>query len=312
MLGVGRPLASLGTSLGLAAYPNLVVSETLNMTHASSLRTRTLAPLAMTAALFAFASVGTGCGSKASTDEALERLNSPTGTFSKGNGSAAVSGYSNDNSSSNSFQGAGGLSGKSISGLALRNAVLGTGGRGTVTTQALSILAGEARTTSDCTADDDSVSCKCTGGGDFELEAERDGDDIRASGSYNNCKMGDTTFDGDMAFLMSKRVLLPAKKLTGSAGGIGLGYNVVFNMSGKVTTPRQSADVDIAFLLQHGAVWLSVKVNDGSISMGAGGNTIEVKTKSGTVTCTSTAGSYTCEAESGDKFDFTSEVKIGG
>jgi hypothetical protein len=261
--------------------------------------------------LVAMLATASGCSSKASTDDALNKLKSPTGSFTEGNGSAALGGYSGASSDSSDFQSAG-VGGQSANGaLGIRNAVLGATGRGTATTQALDILSGNARVTANCSGDSTSATCNCPGGGSFDVEAERDGDDIRATGSYDNCKNGDVKFDGDIAFLMSKRELLPAKKLGKGITGLG-GYNVLFNMKGTVSTPKRTADVDVAFLAQGGGVWLSVTVNDGNITMGVGGNVIEVKTKNGTVTCTGTATSYTCETESGQPFTFNSDVKLGG
>ncbi|NOU29518.1 MAG: hypothetical protein HOO96_16565, partial [Polyangiaceae bacterium] len=54
--------------------------------------------------LVAMLATASGCSSKASTDDALNKLKSPTGSFTEGNGSAALGGYSGANSDSNDFQ----------------------------------------------------------------------------------------------------------------------------------------------------------------------------------------------------------------
>jgi hypothetical protein len=254
-----------------------------------------------------------GCGGGPSTDEALDRLKNPTGSFSASNGSLALSSYKKKNNSGSFASGFGGGSSVKTASVAGMKNLAALTQRGLDLRDAQSIsAAGSVQ----CTAkSNSSASCTCQNGGTVDAEIEQSDGELKVNASYSNCKIGSEGFDGKLSMRQSAKELLASDKLGkvgASAGGVSsAGANLLLAMKGKVTTASASEDVDLALLIQGSAVWLSVNVSDKEyITVGVSANVIEVKSKNGTAVCETKGGSVACEAN-GQAFSFENTAGIG-
>ena len=266
--------------------------------------------------LFVSSVFAAGCGgSDASADSAKEKLQNPTGTFTKDNSQAALTSYNDEkkqNGNGPSLFGAsysdGGL--RSLSGRLDR--APGYRWKPVATAIRLMDTGGDAGIQCDASSasgdgESGSISCTCSKGGSVDIDFERDGEEISMDASYDNCDMGTSKINADMSMLMTKNEIVKIKKAP-AGGGIDIGgYNILFNMVGTVTVDAKENSIDGAILIQNGFYFVSVKVNDGYITFGSNGSYFEITTKDGTVTCENGK----CTDDKGQAFDFSAELKAG-
>lgn len=267
--------------------------------------------------LFVSAVFAGGCGgSDASADSAKEKLQNPTGTFTKDNSQAALSSYNTEkkqNGNGPSLFGASVSDGGDLRSLATRFDRV-QGYKFKPVASAMRILANGGSDGIQCDAssasgggDSGSISCTCGGGGSVDIDFERDGEDIKMDASYDNCQMGTTKINASLGMIMTKSEIVKIKKAPAGGGISTGGYNVLFNMVGTVTVDGKDNTVDGAVLIQSGFYFVAVKVNDGFVTFGSNGNYFEITTKNGTVTCENGK----CTDEKGQAFDFKAEVTAG-
>lgn len=270
--------------------------------------------------LFVSSVYAVGCGgSDSSAEAAQEKLQNPTGSFTKDNASAAFTANTDTSSKAKSGAGAGALFGASNGREGLRalsadylksdNVRLKAAG------YALRALDGLGDSGMQCgqpsgDSSSASVDCTCGGGGtaSIEMEAESDGSKLVVDANYDQCKIGDVTLNLSMNMLMTKEKIITFKKpRSGSLGGMTAGYNVLMNMVGDITTAKESVKADIAYLSQDGCIFVSVEVSGttaGSLTFGTCGSDYVIQGKNGEWTC---SGNSCVSSDNGEKFDFTKE-----
>ena len=265
--------------------------------------------------LFVSSLYAVGCGgSDASADKAKEKLQNPTGTFTKDSASVALS---DRNTQSESTKNTPSLFGASYAdgGLhalatrfqrqpgykwlpastALRIMDEGISGGG-IKCDTSSLSGGETS---------GSFSCTCDAGGTIDMDYDIADGEYQIDAKYDACKIGTVTMNVDFSMLMSKNPIITIKKApqgaqTSSPGGM----NILLNMVGTVNIDGKDNTVDAAFVSQGSYVFISVKVNDGYVTFGASGDTFIIQTKNGEVTCTQGK----CVDESGKDFDISAEI----
>jgi hypothetical protein len=257
------------------------------------------------------------CGGP-STDDAVDRLKNPSGSFTKDNGNTAVTNFNTDKKSS-SFSSGASKSGGGVNAKFAKAALVA------VQRQSGLRLLEDVSAGADLKCDaggSSSVSCTCAGGGSAELSVEQNGTaggsdfEIKIDGSYSNCKMGDVTMDAKMAMVLSSKPIVEAKKIgqskASAGGGLsgGLSFNTLVAINGTITDASGAKEVKVAMVTQGTAIWISVTVPDGSVTMGLDGTAIEVKAKDRTVICDVTSGKFSCKVDGKETetFDFSGSL----
>jgi hypothetical protein len=120
------------------------------------------------------------------------------------------------------------------------------------------------------------------------------------------------TMDAKMAMVLSSKPIVEAKKIGKSSSGVsgGLNFNTLVAIDGTITDASGKKEVKVAMVTQGTAIWISVTVPDGSVTMGLDGSSIEVKAKDRTVVCDVSSGKFSCKVDGKETetFDFSGSL----
>lgn len=273
--------------------------------------------------LFVSSLYAVGCGgSDASAESAKEKLQNPTGTFTKDNASVALTDRNSQQSSTKNTPSlfGGGVSGASYADGGLR--ALATrferqgGYKWLPAATALRIMGEDGLSsggikcdTSSLTGGDTSGSfdCTCNDGGTISMDYDIADGEYQIDAKYDACKIGNVTMNVDFGMLMTKSEIIKIKKAPAGAAttGISGGMNMLFNMVGTVNVDGKDNTIDAALVSQGAYVFLSVKVNDGFVTFGASGDTFIIQVRGGKeIQCTKGK----CVDEDGKEFDISAEI----
>jgi hypothetical protein len=246
-----------------------------------------LSTIALTATLVA-AAIGCGAEDSRTSDvlsDARARIEKPTGTWSNADARAVVASYLQKKKDA---------------------AFVAIGPGATPQSKRQSAAAGKVGPLfTPVFACDGEGKCQCAGGGTYAAEGTGgDGEDSRIDGTFERCRDQDGELDAKLVQIIALAPILQDPRFNRPNDGPVPDLNMFLSINGKWTDDKGSRAVDLAAIWQGGAMWMSVTVPDGTLTVTLDDKTLEVLDKDGLITCDRNGTAILCNASGAEPFAF--------